>query len=243
MCPKQITLTPDKDPIDGRRVARNLRAILDSMPAEVQGQSVSYIDSSELDATLSIGGALAEMIEELDALRAANRRFDAATAIIRSRPDTSSPSGERWDVKSVVWDGEFAEREVARLNDLGNEPDIHYFTLGTRVERRTREQSAHLSATRPRPNGQAIQTAHARLHLSPQSSNSTAETAHYKGRIPTFPDILIDAPTAEDCVEALEAALRRRVNRYLQDEATVPQDLADIRLVPMEVNVQDRTIK
>ena len=241
MCPKQITLTPDLDPVDGRRIARNLRTILDSLPEEVQGLSVSFVDSSELDATSSLGEAFAEIIEDLDTLQMTNRQFDNATAIVRSRPAPTSPSGERWDVRSVVWDWDYAESEVARLNELSSDTGTRYFAQGTRVERRTRE-SQHIfqplgTAKWPGdPDGPLVHTFTSVIEFNP-------ETVRYEGRIPTYPDIKIDAHTAEDCINTLKATLRRRIDDHLENGTTIPQDRADIRLVPVEVNAQGSTVR
>ncbi|MEZ4570024.1 MAG: hypothetical protein R2849_06800 [Thermomicrobiales bacterium] len=48
------------DPVDGRRIARNLRAILESLPTDALQETISFVDRFELNFDMTVGEAFAE---------------------------------------------------------------------------------------------------------------------------------------------------------------------------------------
>jgi hypothetical protein len=60
---------------------------------------------------------------------------EPAYAIIRVDPHMKRDE-DRLTVTRIVWDQEFAESEVARLNHLNSDKGAHYFWQATRAERR-----------------------------------------------------------------------------------------------------------
>ena len=66
----------------------------------------------------------------------ANRKYQHLYAIVRhwTKADEKAPVDLRFSVTKVVSDGNYAEREVNRLNELNADKDYYYFTQITRFE-------------------------------------------------------------------------------------------------------------
>jgi hypothetical protein len=60
---------------------------------------------------------------------------EPAFAIVRIDLDVEDDES-RFTVTGVVWDQDFAESEVARLNDLNSDKGARYFWQATRAQRR-----------------------------------------------------------------------------------------------------------
>ncbi len=63
-----------------------------------------------------------------------NEKFDHAFAIIRVDCFIDPPTNIT--VKKVVWDEDFAQQEVDRLNKINADKECYYFHQLTRVERK-----------------------------------------------------------------------------------------------------------
>ncbi|MEZ4523243.1 MAG: hypothetical protein R3A46_16610 [Thermomicrobiales bacterium] len=232
--PETENLTADMDPVDGRRIARNLRAILESLPTDALQETISFVDRFELNFDMTVGEAFAEMIDQLDNPTSVNRKFDPAWAIIRSQPGDSSPTGEYWRVRSIVWDSDFAMQEVARLNEINREHGVRYFLAGTKVERRTREHQHILQPIGPEARTRKAVT-RSIVHSFTSVVEFNSEITLYEGRIPAFPDLRVVSSTSDGCAEDLRSALQQRIDKIVETGRSVPYDPADIRLLPIEI--------
>jgi hypothetical protein len=67
-----------------------------------------------------------------------NKHYDHVFVIMRADlfQGADTPFEEKITVTKILWDGELADREVARLNQLHAAGDVRYFSQVARLERK-----------------------------------------------------------------------------------------------------------